>query len=392
MKIGFDARLINETGIGRYIRNILPQMIKANKRNSWVITVRPEEEETLRKLLYRYLDRVQIITVNARWHSFKEQLLMPLIFYKAKVDILHIPYINVPVFYFKKMAVTIHDLTVLKMNTGKSSTTLPPFLYKLKRFGYKLALKKALNSTLVFTVCNSVKNEIISEFNKVDASKIFVVYNGFTRLRVSKNKDLTKLVKKNSPYFFYVGNAHPHKNLDFLVTVLNAFFKRFPQYKLILAGRRDFFYKKLLKKINSFEMKGNFVFLNSPTDSALGLLYKKSRLVVLPSLKEGFGLQILEAMQFNRPILCSNIPVYKEVSGNSAYYFNPTSPRSFLLTLGKALKADKSSYAKKYKVNLKKYTWEGSAKDLLSYYASVIEKKPLKNKKALISKLFLRNE
>ncbi len=392
MRIGFDARLINETGVGRYIKNILPQMIKQNKKNHWVVTVCPSQEKTLKKILNKYLDRVLIVTVNARWHSLKEQFLIPFIFYKHRVDILHVPYINVPIFYFKKMAVTIHDLTVLKLNTGKSSTTLHPFLYKLKRLGYIIALKKALRSTIVFTVCNSVKKEILLEFPKINPSNILVVYNGFTKLNVSNNKKIKKTIRGKKPYFFYVGNAHPHKNLEFLVSVLDVFFKRFPQYNLVLAGRKDFFYKRLLKKIRTLETKGNFIFVNSPTDSDLGFLYKNANLVILPSLKEGFGLQILEAIQFNKPILCSDIPVYKEVSNNTAYYFNPKSRRSFILNLGKALKNTKRGMLKKYKVVLKKYNWEDSAMDILHYYTLFTKKEVGKYRKPLISRIFSKNE
>lgn len=193
MKIGFDARMLNETGVGRYIRNILPLLIQSNSKNSWVIYVQKQNENQLKKLISQR-SNVKIITFNPRWHSFSEQILLPFKIYKEKLDIFHTPYINVPVFYFKKKVVTIHDLTVLDVATGRASTRNLLFYY-IKRLGYKIALRSALRSKVIFVVTNSVKQDIIKHFPKINPSKIVVTYNGFSRLQFRVNKKISKLLK-----------------------------------------------------------------------------------------------------------------------------------------------------------------------------------------------------
>lgn len=384
MKIGFDARLINETGVGRYISNILPNLIKQNKRDSWVILVRKKEKNDLIKILPVGYN-IDVVEFNFRWHGFLEQIFLPLLLYKRRLDIFHTPYINVPVFYFKKKVVTIHDITVLTLKTGKASTKNRLF-YGVKRLGYKIALKSALKSHVIYVVTNSVRDDIISNFPKVDKNKIVVAPNGFTKLNISRSKTNLNRIKSLKPYFLYVGNAHPHKNLEFLADSLNSFFNKLPRYKIVFAGKNDFFMKRLKEQVSKFSNKENYVFIDSPRDSFLASLYSSSTVVVLPSKKEGFGLQILEAMDKNALIVASRISAYQEVAKDLVFYFTPDSSRSFYMALSKALKikpAEKTKLFKKYKINIKRYSWERSAKTIYNSYFTHSDKT-----KTLISKNF----
>lgn len=384
MKIGFDARLINETGVGRHISNILPLLIKQSKKDSWVILVRKKEKSDLKKIIPAGFN-VEIVEFNYRWHGFLEQLFLPFLLYRKRLNIFHTPYINVPVFYFKRKAVTIHDLTVLTTKTGRASTRSALF-YRLKRFGYRIALKSALRSQVIYVVTNSVREDIVNNFPKIDKSKIVVATNGFTKLRSTRSKEKVDKIKALKPFFLYVGNAHPHKNLEFMVESLSTFFTKIPNFKIVLAGKNDFFMQRLREKVGGLKNKENFVFIDSPTDAFLSKLYEESSIVILPSLKEGFGLQILEAMDKNSIIVASRIPTYQEVARDLAFYFTPDSNRSFYMALSKALKikpAEKTKLFKKYKFNIKRYSWENSAKTIYNSYFVHSDKT-----KTLISKNF----
>lgn len=384
MRIGFDARLINQTGVGRYISNILPLLIKQNKKDSWVVLVRKKEKEDLKKIIPEGFN-VEIVEFNFRWHGFLEQLFLPFVLYRRKLNIFHTPYINVPVFYFKRKAVTIHDLTVLTIKTGKASTKGIVF-YTIKRLGYKIALRSALRSQVVYVVTNSVREDIISKFPKIQKNKIVVATNGFTKLNSTRSKTQVAKISSYKPFFLYVGNAHPHKNLDFLVDSLSKFFTKIPNFKIVLAGKKDYFMERLQDKVDRLKNKENFIFIDSPTDSFLSRLYEESSIVILPSLKEGFGLQILEAMDKNSIIVASRIPPYSEVARDLAFYFTPDSDRSFYMALSKALKikpSEKTKLIKKYKLNLQRYSWENSAKTIYSSYFDHEDKT-----KSLISKSF----
>ncbi len=173
MKIGIDARFINETGVGRYIRNLIDGLGTVDKKNSYVVFLRKSAFAEFTPPNERWETRLADIP----WHSVAEQLFMPAILYREHLDLLHVPYFNVPLLYFRKFVVTIHDLTILHFDTGKAST-LPFVSYKLRRLGYNISLLKAIFwSEKVIAVSHATKKEILDHFD-VPAGHIEVIYEG----------------------------------------------------------------------------------------------------------------------------------------------------------------------------------------------------------------------
>lgn len=173
MKIGIDARLINETGVGRYIRNLISELGKIDKTNTYVIFLRKNSYNFFRSPNARWEKRL----ADVPWHSVAEQLFMPAIFNREHLDLLHVPYFNVPLFYFGKFVVTIHDLTILHFDTGKAST-LPYIFYKIRRIGYHLELLKALSwAEKIIAVSETTKKEILDHFD-VLPEHVTVIYEG----------------------------------------------------------------------------------------------------------------------------------------------------------------------------------------------------------------------
>lgn len=173
MKIGIDARLINETGVGRYIRNLIAELGQIDTKNSYVVFLRKQAYDGFELPNTRWKKQL----ADVPWHSIAEQLFMPAIFYREKLDLVHVPYFNVPLFYFGKFIVTIHDLTILHFDTGKAST-LPYLFYKARRLGYYISLLKAIFwSEKVIAVSKTTKQEILDHFD-VSAEHIEVIYEG----------------------------------------------------------------------------------------------------------------------------------------------------------------------------------------------------------------------
>lgn len=173
MKIGIDARLINETGVGRYIRNLIEELGTIDTKNSYVVFLRRSAFDAFRPPNARWEKRL----ADVQWHSMTEQIFLPAIFNRERLDLLHVPYFNVPLFYFGKFVVTIHDLTILHFDTGKA-TTLPYLFYKIRRLGYYISLLKAiLWSEKVIAVSKTTKKEILDHFD-VLPEHISVIYEG----------------------------------------------------------------------------------------------------------------------------------------------------------------------------------------------------------------------
>lgn len=173
MKIGIDARLVNETGVGRYIRNLIAELGKIDKTNTYIVFLRKNMYEQFSAPNSRWEKRL----ADVPWHSISEQLFMPAILSRERLDLLHVPYFNVPLLYFGKFVVTIHDLTNLHFDTGKAST-LPYMMYKIKRFFYYLILCKAMCwSEKIIAVSAATKKEILDHFD-ILPEHIEVIYEG----------------------------------------------------------------------------------------------------------------------------------------------------------------------------------------------------------------------
>lgn len=170
MRIGIDARLWGQTGVGRYLEQLVKNLAKIDKENSYTLFF-PKEYKDLPLPGPTWKRRI----AGVQWHSLKEQVLMPIILWCEKLDFVHFPYFSVPIFYPGKFVVTIHDLILDHFDTGKAST-LPLFLYKIKRLGYKLVFWITLHrASKIITVSRTTKKEIVAHY-KIDPAKIVVTY------------------------------------------------------------------------------------------------------------------------------------------------------------------------------------------------------------------------
>lgn len=342
MKIGIDARLIHETGVGRYIQNLIRELALLDKTNEYVVFLRKQYEVPN--------DHWSARIADVPWHSVREQFEMPNIFAKEHLDLVHIPYHNPPIFYTGRMIVTIHDLTILHFDTGRA-TTLPLPLYQLKRLGYWLELAIGLRKAKkIIAVSQSTKQEIIDHFH-IDPEKIIVTYEG-TETMTSHTKRLIQ-----EPYILYVGNAYPHKNLERLIEACNT--------KLVLATPDDYFSKRL-------KTPQNVLMIRSPSASQLANLYHHAQALVFPSLMEGFGLPGIEAMAIGTPVVCSDIPVFREVYGNATIMFDPNNPDDISRKIQEVLENEKlrKELIARGKKQAARYSWRTMAKETLEIYES----------------------
>ncbi|MCX8009130.1 MAG: glycosyltransferase, partial [Patescibacteria group bacterium] len=199
MKIGIDARLIEETGVGRYIRNLLKHLAALDSDNEYVIFLTNTSYDQFSLPNNRWQKRL----INVRWHTIYEQLILPFVFYKENLDVLHVPYFTVPLLYPKKIITTIHDLTILRFRTGKAST-LPRIVYMLKWLAYVFVIYIGVRkSTFILTVSQSVKEQICQILH-IPPSKIRVAHEGVDEMFFVHNRTKPRV---SDPYFLYVGNV-----------------------------------------------------------------------------------------------------------------------------------------------------------------------------------------
>jgi glycosyltransferase involved in cell wall biosynthesis len=367
MRIGIDARLWNETGVGRYIRNLVGELQKCDKKNEYVLFVKNGFK--IEDLGFKNKNW-KIVPTAIHWHSVEEQVKFPQLLQKENLDLMHFPYFSLPVFYTKSFVVTIHDLIINHFPTGKAST-LPYPLYKMKRIGYDFVMDHAVrNSKKIIVPLQAVKDDVLQTFAFAE-NKIEVTHEG--SLNVSSQKQQTKPKFKN--YFLYVGNAYPHKNLEKLIEGF-VLFKKLTQedVKLVLVGKDDYFYKHLEQK-TTVKSRTDIVFRHDVTDEELFGLYSNAIAFVSASLMEGFGLPPLEAMSMSCPVVLSRIPSFQEVCDEAAIYFDPNDQNSLKDQLNFVYNLDqkrREEFIKKGLERVKQFSWEKMAKQTLAIYESSI--------------------
>ncbi len=164
-----------------------------------------------------------------------------------------------------------------------------------------------------------------------------------------------------------MGNAYPHKNLERLIEAFSISDQN--DTNLVFVGKEDFFYKRLKEKIEKMGLDKKIVFYGYATDEELAFLYKNAKAIIMPSLMEGFGLPVLEAMVNKCLVLASDISVYREIAGDAAIYFNPLDAGDIVKKMENIHLNDK---IQKGLDRVKMFSWERMAKETLSVYESSV--------------------
>src|SRR5581483_6080683 len=234
-------------------------------------------------------------------------------------DLLHVPHYNIPLFHRGKLVVTIHDLIHLiddRKNVGTAARTYASIMLNA-------AARKADH---IITVAQFSKTQIIERL-AVDPSKISVIPNGVAPIFRPPNGAELDLGPGNTPepYLLYVGNLKPHKNLMRLVSAFAIFRNRTKlDWKLLIVGPGGGNEsKQLVLHGADLGISDSLFFQKNVAHEVLPGLYRKSQFLILPSLIEGFGLSVVEAMACGTPVVCSNAASLPEVAEGAARYFNP---------------------------------------------------------------------
>jgi len=370
MRIGIDCRLWRESGVGRYTRNLVKNILGIDKKNYYILFCLDRDKKEIAEYLSS-ANNFKIVKVDIRWHSLSEQVKFPFVLQKEELDLVHFPYFSVPVFYRKPFVITIHDLILHHFPTGEAST-LPYTVFYFKLLGYKFVIKKAAQAAeKIITVSNFTKEEIRKHL-LVPEEKISVIYEGIDEDLVSDEEEKNNEFDKDfdEDFFLYVGNAYPHKNLEGLISAFYAIHRNHPDTKLFLVGRGDYFYNRLRKKVSSLKLGGVVRFLGEVDDRRLRLLYRKARALIAPSFMEGFSLPVVEAMANNCLVLASDIPVHREIAGDAVLYFS-FEGNDFVEKMKMILTHNRSYWdflRRKGRERAKSFSWQDMARKTLKVY------------------------
>lgn len=348
MSIYIDARMLRCAGIGTYLKSILPHL------HDFPITLLLRKKDTK---LFAWLDLFKIQLFDDPIYSVREQ-----IYYRRALKACNLfwsPHINVPYFSIpsKKRLVTIHDVYHLAFYTTLS--------WKERLYANRMYQKAVNVSDVIITDSKFSKQELI-QHTKVKEEKIQTIHCGVDSSFFSQKKkeSIEKIRQKyhlNFPYFLFVGNLKPHKNLQRTVQALEKTIKK---YHLVIIGKAQDLLNKvdMASLIKEKELSQRVHVFSNVQDEELPVFYQKAVATVFPSLYEGFGLPVLEAMSCGCPVLGSNAASIPEVGGDALCYFNPLKVDEITQGMNKVATdcVYRESLIQKGYKRIKQFDWENS--------------------------------
>ena len=370
MRIGIDARFygpkLGGGGLGRYVSELVSHLEQIDSHNEYVVFLRKQNFHECRVTRANFTKRL----VDVPWYSFDEQRVMPREIALAKVNFMHFPHWNVPIFTRTPFIVTIHDLILLEDPSSAHATTRNAFVHGIKYAAFRLVLENAVHrSRHIIAVSEHTKQSVLKHF-RIKPHKVTVVHNGVMAPSDGRGVSLRDLGVVE-PYILAVGNRYPHKNLDTLIRAFKLVFERHTSASLVLAGRHDVFTERLMRLTQQLSLPEHAVrFVDLPSDEQIGALYRHASLLAFPSKIEGFGLPPLEAMHVGTPVMSSNASCLPEIFGDAAIYVDPDDESKLAEVMLTAIEnpASLSGQVARGHERVKKFSWDTAAKHTHDIY------------------------
>jgi len=374
MDILIDALGITNrtTGVGRYSHQLLKELLDIDKENQYKILIQKSIVNNKKVDVFKEKNNAELVPVDIDAIGLMRQYKYIRINRDIKFDLFHCLNSNYPLFV-KNGIVTIHDLKYIKY-----PHYLGKFNFLKKKYLYYVFSNAIKNSKKIIAVSNSTKKDILELFEVENPDKIKVIYEA-SNIKKSKKKesDLEEYgVKK--PYFLFLGEHRPHKNIKGLIKAFDIFINRYKNsdYNLVITGKKHASYREKITNISE-ETKNKIIFTGFVPDKILFDLYNNSYAFLLISLYEGFGIPILEAMQCSTPVITSNISSMPEIGGNAAITVDPYNYNEIAKKMNLIIE-DKKLYRKLQEKGIKrvsKFTWKKTAKETLETYLEVYSQK-----------------
>lgn len=342
---GNEANVEHKVGVSVYTFELLHYFKKhASKEVSFIIYLRfkPLEEMPTENDYFVY----KIIKGSFMW----SQIFFPFyLFTHKKPSVLFCPAHYTPRFSSVKTVVAVHDLAYYYF----PDEFLKKDLFQLKNWT-KYSIDK---SKKVIAVSKTTKKDIL-RFYETPESKIDVIYNGFRHEKHDSKFQSSN--QKTRDYFLYVGTIQPRKNISLLIEAFSLFLREYPDYDLYIVGKKGWLYDSVFQKVKELGIEEHVIFTGYVDDKTLDYYYRNALCFVFPSLYEGFGIPILEAMDRNCPVISSFSSSLPEVGGEACLYFDPKNPKGIVDDMKEILLNDslRKDLVKKGRDRVQLFSWE----------------------------------
>lgn len=380
MKIAFDVSPMidsHKSGVGYCTYGFVKTMV-SQYDNSYILNYinKPKYKKNLNTLIVGKKVKINSFCFkNSVYKVASTFLPIPYgAFFKDSADITHFFNYYLPPGVKGKKIVTVHDMTYKRFPETVR--------FKTKQM-LNLNLKKSLKrADIILTVSEFSKSEIITYFPEVK-DKIRVVYNGVDldvfKPLLDENIKISIAKKYNLPerYMLYLGTLEPRKNLERLIDSYYLLLKEFDNVpKLVLAGGKGWLYDSIFDKVSTLWLEDKIIFTGYVAEKDVAPLISGAEVFLFPSMYEGFGMPVIEAMACGVPVLTSNVSSLPEVAGDAAVLVDPFSVEDIKSKL-KLLLIDEDLRKRLNKAGpkrAKRFSWNLVTKDLYEIYKELAEK------------------
>ncbi|MDE3087958.1 MAG: glycosyltransferase family 4 protein [Chloroflexota bacterium] len=376
MRIGIDytAAVRERAGIGRYARELIRALARIDQTNAYVLFVPRDAHDDL--LQYDWPPNFSIQraplserTLAALWHRARVPLWVET--FTGAVDLFYSPDFLLPPTRARRTMVTVHDLSYVRV-----PECFPAPLLRYLNSAVPRAVERA---DLILADAASTQRDLADVY-RVPLDKIKVLYSGVDpRFRPAVSEDAPARIRaltNGKPYILTVGTIQPRKNYARLI---EAFAKLIANYRLqiadlqlVIAGGKGWMFDEIFRTIERLGLRDRVMFTDYVPDDDLPALYALAALLAFPSLYEGFGLPIAEAMACGTPVVSSNASSLPEVGGDAALYFDPRDVDAMADALHRVLTDDvlRADLRVRGFAQGKQFSWERAAGELLACFAA----------------------
>jgi len=393
MRIGIDIRSIQEgfrahayRGIGRYVAMLIRGLLEQDKDNHYLLLL---ERGKGRPLLsppgqdnYSWLQLPRCpVTLSSPWQRVLQQhVVLPMFLARQRLDFFHFCcHLDAPSYPLRRTVVTVMDIIPQRLSPLYSQgRSWPAF-----RLGRLLEIRAIKNASAIIAISQKTKEDLV-EHLRIDPDKIKVIHPGVSGLfRPVRELETIAAVRHKygieGRYLFYLGGIDRRKNINRLIEAY-AFLIREPDwsdYLLVFVGdmEGDKEFPRLLSLIHSFGLEGRVRLLGYVPDEDLPGLYSGAELFVYPSIYEGFGLPVVEAMACGVPVVCSEAPGILEAAGSAALFFDPQSTASLIKAIRMVQGSEeiKRSLIAKGFLQAARFSWDKTVQQNLEVYLTLVQ-------------------
>jgi glycosyltransferase involved in cell wall biosynthesis len=376
MRIGIEAQRIfrkNKHGMDYVVLQEIREIQKIDTKNEYFVFVAPGEDKCLEDTR-----NVHILEIGGNFYPLWEQVTLPKVANELNLDILHCTSNTAPIRCNIPLVLTLHDIIFLEPRDKDNKSLYQNMGWLYRRLVVPKILKKCER---IITVSNFEKNNIMKKL-AIPEQQMAMIYNGYNDWfkPVNDTQNIYQKYIEQPGYFFFLGNTDPKKNTERTLIAYSRYLEQSTVKRKLLMADLDKAYLNGIVERNHIEnILPSIVMPGYIVNSDLPYIYNNAFAFLYTSLRESFGIPLLEAMACGTPVITSNTSSMPEIGGEDAILINPESPDEITEKMLQ-LERDQDFYNQQKKIGLERaqlFSWKETAEQLLIVYESVYKKNNL---------------